>query len=482
MKAVKLKIKNFMAIRELEINVDKFVQVTGANSQGKTSVLKAIETIFTGSTDGRFIKHGEEQAELILELPDETIRRTLRKEGHSVSVTKGEFKVTSPQTYLETIMDFRAFNPLSFLDPKNRKQAILEALAIKVTPEKLAEYAGEAVENLPPVDYDQDGLKVIERAYEFYYARRAEANKDALAKKTEYEVRAKDFQPIVKPGRTREEIAQQKELINANIQRNRTGLSMADLLVSQNKKAVDKVERFKSALAERKQQKEESVFRFNEEIEEMERRIITMRENLKSSAAAFDTVIQDGERFLAEAEKEVKVTPDTAPFHEVIKLCEEEIHSWNLYEQELVTYENNAKAASMVQDLKLKADAASSVAEALNSKVEALKDAKSKAIQESSLPIKGLEVFQDEYYVNGTRLDELSTSESVMIGLQVAQILAKKTKLIAIDKFESLDRATRTKFIEMARPDEFIYIFADVEGDPMPGVQTITMLNGAAAV
>lgn len=480
MQAAKLKIKNFMAIKELEITADKFVQITGQNSQGKTSVLKAIETIFTGSTDGRYIKHGEDEAELILELPDETIRRVLSPKGHSVTVSKGEFKVKSPQTYLETIMDFRAFNPLSFLEPKNRKTAILEALAIKITPEKLAKYADVKVEELPPVDYDSDGLKILDRAYEFYYARRAEANKDALAKKNEYEVKSKDFVILKEPILTKEEIEIRWAAINKDTLDAQSGLRLAESIIESNSKAIEKVGRYEKVITDLHAAKEKFIFDTNEQIEEFEQKIINLQESLTVGAQAFDKRIEDAKPYVVEAKKDVKTVPDVEDFKKAISHCNLLSSHNDRIEQEWVIFDNNSKAAELLGGLKAKYDVANFLSEFLDKRVQNLKEAKSKAIKESNLPIEGLEILGEDFFINGTHLDNLSTSESAMLGLSVAQILAKKTKMICIDKFETLDKATRIKFIEKAKADEFFYWMADVEGEPMDDVQTITMHKGVA--
>ena len=73
-----LSIKNFMSVKDAKLELGKITQIVGGNSQGKTTLIKAIQTAIKGSSDTSLITHGEDRMEIILELPDEThIRRAM---------------------------------------------------------------------------------------------------------------------------------------------------------------------------------------------------------------------------------------------------------------------------------------------------------------------------------------------------------------------------------------------------------------------
>lgn len=108
-----LSIKNFMSVKDAKLELGKITQIVGGNSQGKTTLIKAIQTAIKGSSDTSLITNGEDRMEIILELPDEThIRRTMTsKGGKNVTVDRGGFVMKAPQAYLEELFDYKAFNP-----------------------------------------------------------------------------------------------------------------------------------------------------------------------------------------------------------------------------------------------------------------------------------------------------------------------------------------------------------------------------------
>jgi energy-coupling factor transporter ATP-binding protein EcfA2 len=180
MEVVKLQIKNFLSISDMLVKPGQINQIVGANNQGKTTVIKAIEFAVKGSSDGSLVKFGEESAEVIVELADQTtIRRKLSSEGkQTVDVKKDGFKAPSPQAYLDALFEHSAFNPLDLLDPKRRNDAILASIEIKLDETRLRAELGVSDLPMPPLDYTVHGLKVIDQAHKYFYQRRAEANKD----------------------------------------------------------------------------------------------------------------------------------------------------------------------------------------------------------------------------------------------------------------------------------------------------------------
>ena len=188
-------IKNFLSIADVEIKAGKINQVFGKNNQGKTSIIKAIEFAFKGSTDPDLIRSGEESAEVVLELKDNmVISRKLNSAGkQTLSVTKAGMKAQGPQSYLSQLFEGISFNPLEILDPKSRNQFIIKALDLKITKEELSELSGISLEELPELKWEaEDALSLIEQAYNYYYLKRGEANKKAKMSKSRFDTYAED--------------------------------------------------------------------------------------------------------------------------------------------------------------------------------------------------------------------------------------------------------------------------------------------------
>ena len=63
-----IKISNILGIRELEFKAGQFVEVTGRNGQGKTSLLEAIKAATQGGHDATLLRKGAEKGEVVLVL------------------------------------------------------------------------------------------------------------------------------------------------------------------------------------------------------------------------------------------------------------------------------------------------------------------------------------------------------------------------------------------------------------------------------
>lgn len=218
MSVVKLTIKNFLSVQDVEINPGKVNQIVGKNNQGKTTILKALEFAFKGSTDGSLVKHGEDSAEVIVELDNEmTIRRRINSSGkQSVAVTKGGFKADSPQSFLASLFDGMSFNPLEILNTKTRSAFILKALNLHLTIDELAEITGIESKEFPPLDYEKENaLVIIEQAYKYFYQRRAEANRLFSEKKTRWETYKADLPEDINPPKSRNQIQAEVEQLKS---------------------------------------------------------------------------------------------------------------------------------------------------------------------------------------------------------------------------------------------------------------------------
>src|SRR4051812_25908384 len=100
---VRARFKNVMGISHVEISpTGNITQIVGGNDNSKTTVLEALKVAFKGTTDGSIVKHGEEEAEFFIELPDgETIRRVVKSNGKQSVVVRdaNDFKKNAPQDF-----------------------------------------------------------------------------------------------------------------------------------------------------------------------------------------------------------------------------------------------------------------------------------------------------------------------------------------------------------------------------------------------
>lgn len=464
MNIAKLQIKNFLSVSEVSITPGHVTQICGPNNSGKTTQLKAIEFALKGSTDGSLVKFGENEAEVIIDLSDQTqVRRRISPDGkQSVDVRRGEFKISAPQSFLDGLIDKSSFNPLELLDPKKRSDAIMASIEIEVTPEILAAELVVEISALPPLDYSQHGLKVLDQAHKFYYQRRAEANKDASDKRKRFETYKGDLP--AKASAPALDITK----VTATIARERTAIGAA----KERLQRVDKEIMDAKVISSRVSQYTIVISQIDNDLAALDQRLRELR--IKRESAM---------RSKAEAEQDLpKSLPDKSEIESEIAQREGVIAHNNQSLAELDRAKAVEKQYAMVADIKTEVDVATAFAESLTSKVEALAGSvKQRFMSRSEMPIAGLQYVAGEFQVDGVPVDNLSSSRALKLAIGVARKLARKTKLICIDGAEALDQNSYEALRKEIEGDGYSYFISKV-GEPFEGGHdTVVRMNGGRA-
>jgi len=213
MHIIKFEAQNYKILKAVSITPTGYaVIISGANDQGKSSVLDAIMTGITGSRGAMQIKepvrHGEESATVAVDLGALKITRTWGKDGGSkVIVTNANgARFSSPQAVLDSLVGNLAFDPLEFarMQPKAQRDILLRLvdlpfdvdendaqrvllLKAKISADALLTQAEQDVARLPmiPDDTPDEEAPVEEllmsRLRENYEIRSAnDAKRDAL--------------------------------------------------------------------------------------------------------------------------------------------------------------------------------------------------------------------------------------------------------------------------------------------------------------
>lgn len=471
-----LSIKNFMSVKDAKLELGKITQIVGGNSQGKTTLIKAIQTAIKGSSDTSLITNGEDRMEIILELPDEThIRRTMTsKGGKNVTVDRGGFVMKAPQAYLEELFDYKAFNPLDIISSDNCKEAILKAIDIKITPELLAERLGITVDKLPPqIDYSRHGIEVMDVIYNYIYTRRAEANKDALNKKNKWTVNKDALTPIEEPTSSRAAIDAQAFELGKKKQSAEGQLAIAKTAHENNEKALKRVQTYETEIS-----------KINLEIANVESEY---QEALKKLAhekevklKGLETRLDSGKQYLTVAKEEVKeALPNLDAFKEEISGIEREILDLAVESEKLKTWEAAQNSVKMVSDLENEFKAAEQFAEGLTSQLEKFSTIKDELMASAEMPVEGMSFVDGQFYVDKNVINNLSASQKMKLSLGVARKHAKAIKIIFVDGIEILDAEQTKLFMEEIQKDDFHYVTTSCR-EPVEGVGTVvTMKNGA---
>jgi DNA repair exonuclease SbcCD ATPase subunit len=173
---VELRVENLKRLRAVTITPDgDLVVLSGANGQGKTSVLDAIAMALGGGSQipTEPIRRGAERAEVVVDLGELIVRRTFTAAGGGQLVVQNRegARFQSPQTMLDALVGRLAFDPLAFSREKPARQA-----------EILRELVGL---DLAPLDTKRAEL----------YAERTAVNKRAASLRARFEAMPKHEAP-----------------------------------------------------------------------------------------------------------------------------------------------------------------------------------------------------------------------------------------------------------------------------------------------
>lgn len=165
MKIVQFTAENVKKLKVVDITPTKdFIQITGKNGSGKTSVLDSIWWALAGkeAIQGKPIRKGEEKAKIKLNLGDLIVERRFTENGTSLTVTNSDgFKASSPQALLDAIIGNLTFDPLEFsrLDARKQFDQLRHIAQLKIDIDALAKEDNEDAMNRRDLNRDIKSLE-----------------------------------------------------------------------------------------------------------------------------------------------------------------------------------------------------------------------------------------------------------------------------------------------------------------------------------
>lgn len=147
-----LQVENFKRINAVHINPDPtnpLVEISGANAQGKSSVIEALWSALESSSAAKAtrttkpVRDGEKKATVRVDLGDIIVTRTWTDTGTTkLEVTSAETgaKYPSPQKLLDGLMGKLSFDPLAFtrMSSKEQVNTLLDLVDLDVDLDELA--------------------------------------------------------------------------------------------------------------------------------------------------------------------------------------------------------------------------------------------------------------------------------------------------------------------------------------------------------
>lgn len=504
MKIKRLAINNCLGIKEFQMDPGKINIISGGNERGKTSILECIEKAVNNSERrAKFVKTGEEEATLFVALDDGTeINRKIKPENETIKVVSNGTKVKKPEAYLKSLVGGFAFNPVDFIQKKDKEQSeiLLSLIPLRLTEDMLIQWFGEVPDG---IDLSQHAVTVLEfLAERYYYDRRTVANTKvkeceneiaSLAAQLPNNYDSEDWRNVViaekwravdKAKQVNEWIKQANELIEnkdatiKNIE-NKYELKVVEAdnnLQAKIKNVKSNAELEKSSIIANITSNKGLIQEYKRKIQQLESQIELDEQKLKSIDENVVTV--KIESLNNERDIEVKAINE-ARDKEIEEFNKRVVNAAKYLEENeikdiapLVTEAEEAEKMKgyiplydKLVELRKAFIQKEEIAERFDRFVELARKKPAELLKNIKLPVTGLGINEEmQITVDNLPIRNLSTSRQIKLALDIARATCGPLQLICVDRFESLDTDQRKLFLEEIENDDFQYFITEVTG------------------
>lgn len=434
MKISHVKISNILGIKDLELSPEGFTTISGANGQGKTSVLEAIKSVTQSGHDATLLRKGETKGEAVLVLDDGTeLSKTVTETGSTSAVRRDGKKLASPATTIKALTDALSVNPVEFLraPKKDRVKVLLESMPLTADVEKLTEISGIPVKAVPGIH----ALHVIESVRTQVYDDRTGTNR-AIKEKDGTINQLRIAMPEAPGGvegsedELRAAIDALKATRDAEVARidaklNTIRSTSGEKINLLRDAAAAKIEAIKAELATA---------------------IDTEHAAFTDTSSKAGRVRQKALDTCAEA-----IAPLTTAVASIAA-------NRDAQSKRDVTIQTIAKMEEELEDLRKDAEAQTKALDDIDAYKEELL---------ASLPIPGVEVKDGEVFRDGIAFDRLNTAQQVGIAIDIAKLRAGELKVICVDGLECLDKPAYDALTKQFSDSDFQVFVTRVEGDKL---------------
>lgn len=423
MKLKKVAITDYKGISDVEFSPGAVTIISGANGQGKTSILDAIRAFDERVHNPDRIRKGSDTAEVRIEMDNGHVYRmrvTRKATSWDLQDEKGR-KITRSAEHIRSIINSISLDPVKFLaqKPVDQVETYLRISPLRVTAQDLKFLP---VEYLKGQDLDRHALEVIgdERRGLFgaLYQERTAVNRIAKEKRATATEMARTLPAEPEEGdwQTAYEQAQQE---------------LADL----NRITHAEVEKLKDACAKAKL--------------DIERTLQAKIDELRALADP-DKRKQDEQRDDRIAKLQTDYTPKRDDFK--ARMAEAKTR----LEQQV----RDDEARKLADRLQGEAESKESEADGLSESLKKLEALKVKLASKS--PIPGLEIDGFGLRLNGVAFSEVNDAERMRVAFEIAKLQPGECPLIVVDFLEHLDSENRELFEKAARASGLQVIAAAV--------------------
>lgn len=443
MRVSKLYVKDFMGIAEMEVDLGKVTEVSGDNGQGKSSLVQAIASVVQGGSDARLVRNGADSGEVVILIDDgHQIRKRIAERSRPTVKDANGSTVPSPQSFIQEVLGSElSANPVKLLNAstsEKRKEWMVKAMPLTVTKEQIELATG--------LEYDGDvnghALEVIRKFDADIREERRKVNVAADTKRKSEREWNEALGPEPPAGETAAALQTELDALSKEYVGKRQ--QVAEKLESDANKAR---ERYRSEAQTEIDKRREQIRVLQQEIADFETKRAERLGNL-------DRQLEQAKQFeLVELDKGYQprlqgIRDRLAAAHERDKGA-----AARQRQQQLI-------AQTRTEAEKLEAESAE-----YTKAIEGLDKLRNELMAKA--PLKGVEVRDDDVYVDGVPWDLVNTAKRVQVALKAAAKMAGKAKLIVVDDIESLAPKAFEAFLESAKKSPYQFIFTRVTDGPL---------------
>ena len=415
-----VEIRNVKGIQHLKLAAGAVTVIAGENGAGKSSVIDAIDCVFSGGHDPNLIRHGAEKAEVVLTLDDGvTIRKRITPKDSTLEVrTEDGGIVKAPANYVKRLADSFAFDPIGLLEakPKERAAWLLKHGGITFSADEV-----NAAVGVPVVRQSID-LERLEAIRAGKYSERTDVNR----RLRDLQGAISEQRAMLPPAMETDWVAEQERIETAIAEQRKTlQAAQSELAVEAHRLKNDKKDAARAEIAAIER-------RLAQEVAEIDEKFVLV---LKEASEPLQQAIVDLSAELAGARAKADEQKRAAGVKAVI-------------ERNQIQYQ---------EQLALEG--------ALNRTLKALDQLKLSKLAE--IPIPDLDIKDGEILIAGVPFDHLNTQAQMYTVIRAAKLALGELPLMVIDRAESLDEERFAELSEAVAEAGLQMIAARVTEGPL---------------
>lgn len=425
----RLVLKNFQKIEDFDADFANAIYfIAGKNERGKSTIIKAIGMLLSGKPD-KVLRNGAEKGFAKMTIGDENksfdvdLKFSEANPNGTITITTESGMKSDKKSMLQEIFGYSDFDAVEF----SRWSESAEGRRKQV----------EAVKSLLPVEV-REKIEKIDTDIASTIEKRKDAARELKAANASFEVSKKDVSGFSvtdyeKPIDIKELLEQQKDFIELN---NKAKTAQEGLELRTKQLNEDIPQAIKNA-------KENSKNR----IQALKDQIKQAENDLKKDLETIDNQKQDFEKRKAAAEKFLSEYKEATKGQESI---DDKINKSSEHNERY-------QKAKLYNERKNEFKQAEEKHEDLETSLKSLQSDRKKLVDESELPVKGLEFSDTGLTLNGIPFESGKVSDSQIMEVAVNLVIASNTKVkvFRISRGESLDEDRLQAIIDIAKKNGY---------------------------